>query len=70
MFSGLLTDLDPNEIAALLSVLVHDEKSSDTNVNIKNEKLAKAYQALIDHGRRIVKVYQEAKINVEEVTNK
>lgn len=70
MFSGIFNDLDPHEIAALLSCVVHDENSADSNVNIKNEKLSKAYATMMEQAKRIVKVYQEAKINIDEVKTK
>lgn len=67
MFSGIFQEMEPGHIAALLSCLVFDEKSNDTNFAIKNEKLLEYYNILLDHARRIFKVYQDAKINIDEV---
>ena len=44
MFAGILNEMEPNEIAAILSVLVYDEKSSAEGgklIVIKNERLNK-----------------------------
>ena len=67
MFSGVFSEMEPNEIAALLSDLVHDEKNTTEKQSIKNEKLAKYFSILLEHGKRIAKVYNESKINVYEV---
>jgi len=67
MFSGLFNEMESNEIAALLSSLVHDESSNAEKTGIKQEKLAKFYGVLLEHGRRICKIYNESKINIDEV---
>lgn len=67
IFSGLFGEIEPNEVAGLLSSLVHDESANNEKFGIKNEKLAKFYASLMEHGRRIVKVYNESKINIDEV---
>jgi superfamily II RNA helicase len=43
MFSGLFHEMEPSEIAATLSCLIYDEKNTDGNFIIKNEKLAKSF---------------------------
>ena len=67
MFSGMFNDMEPNAITALLTCLVHDERSNENVVNIKNEKLSKALLVLYDQAKRILKVYQESKLNIDEV---
>ena len=67
MFSGLFNEMESNEIAALLSSLVHDESPNAEKTGIKQEKLQKFYGLLLEHGRRIVKIYNESKINIDEV---
>ena len=57
MFSGMFNDLEPIEIASLLSCVVHDENSTEANTNIKSEKLAKSFASMQELGKRIVKVY-------------
>lgn len=69
MFSGVFQDLEPAQIAALLSCLVFDEKVNEMNFQLKNEKLATMFANLVEHGKRIFKIYQDAKINIEEVSN-
>ena len=67
MFAGLFNEMEPNEIAGLLSSLVHDESQNNEKMGIKQENLAKIYGVLLEHCRRIVKVYNESKINIDEV---
>ena len=67
MFSGVFNDMQPNEITALLSCLVHDERTNENVVNIKNERLSKALLVLFEHAKRILKVYQESKLIIDEV---
>ena len=68
MFSGLFNEMENNEIAAVLSCLVHDESAAGSEKGgIKNENLAKFYAAVLDQGRRIAKIYNESKINIDEV---
>ena len=67
MFSGMFQDMDPSELAALLSCLVYDERNSDMNYTFKNQKLADLHNVLLEHGKRVFKVYQDAKINIDEV---
>ena len=67
MFAGMFNEMAPNELAGLLSALVHDESSNNEKVGIKQENLSKIYGVLLEHGRRIVKVYNESKINIDEV---
>jgi len=67
MFSGIFQEMEPGYIAALLSCMVYDERSNDTNIAIKNEKLLELYNTLLDHAKRIFKIYQDAKINIDEV---
>lgn len=67
MFAGLFNEMEPNEVAGLLSALVHDESSNAEKTGIKQESLSKFYGILLEHGRRIVKIYNESKINIDEV---
>ena len=68
MFSGVFQELEPAQIAALLSCLVFDEKVNEMNFQMKNEKLGNLFANLIEHGKKIFKIYQDAKINIEEVS--
>lgn len=67
MFAGIFNEMEANEIAGLLSAMVHDESPNVEKVGIKQENLAKFYTILLEHGRRIVKVYNDSKINIDEV---
>ena len=67
MFSGLFTDMNGKEIASLLSCLVHDENSKDEKTSVRTPKLAEKFSCLIDHARRVHKIFVESKINIDEV---
>jgi len=67
MFTGVFNEMEPAEIAALMSCLVYDERSDDMTVNFKNERLTQALDILMDNAKRILQVYQKAKINIDEV---
>ena len=67
MFSGVFNEMTPSEIAALMSCMVYDEKTDDVNANFKNERLTQAFDILLDNAKRILQVYQKAKINIDEV---
>ncbi len=69
MFTGVFNEMTPAEIAALMSCLVYDERSDDQNANLKNERLIQAFDVLLDNAKRILQVYQKAKINIDEVKN-
>lgn len=43
ILSGFFTELKPEEITAVLSVLINDEKGGDKKLMIKNERLSVAY---------------------------
>jgi len=66
IFSGVFNEMEPNAISALLTCLVHDERTTDNIVNLKNEALSKALLVLLDHAKRVFKVFQDSKLNVEE----
>ena len=68
MFSGVFNEMSPSEIAALMSCMVYDEKTDDVNANFKNERLTQAFDILLDNAKRILQIYQKAKINIDEVT--
>ena len=51
-----------------MSCMVYDEKTDDVNANFKNERLTQAFDILLDNAKRILQIYQKAKINIDEVT--
>ena len=68
MFSGIFSDMTGKEIAALLSVLVHDESSkNDDKFSVKTPKLTEKFSILLEHARRIHKIFIDSKINIDEV---
>lgn len=67
MFTGVFNEMEPAEIAALMSCMVYDEKTDETAPNFKNDRLAQAFDILLDNAKRILQVYQKAKINIDEV---
>lgn len=69
MFTGVLNEMEPSEIAALMSCMVYDEKTDEAGANLKNERLTQAFDIFMDNAKRILQVYQKAKINIDEVNH-
>lgn len=67
MFTGVLNEMEPSEIAALMSCMVYDEKTDEVTAHLKNERLTQAFDVFMDNAKRILQVYQKAKINIDEV---
>lgn len=64
IFSGMFNDLTPQQSAALLACFVTEEKSN-THARL-SEDLAKPLREAKEMARRIVKVSQEAKMDISE----
>lgn len=64
MFNGLFNNLDPPQVASLLSCFVCGEKSSE--MPKLTEALSGPLRTMQDMARRIAKVSREAKIELEE----
>ncbi|WBW71311.1 TRAMP complex ATP-dependent RNA helicase subunit Mtr4 [Schizosaccharomyces osmophilus] len=65
IFNGIFNDLKPEQCAALLSCVVFQEKSEAENQRMKDE-LAGPLRILQEMARRIAKVSQESKFDVNE----
>lgn len=66
VFSGFFNDLQPSEIAAIMSCMVHDESGADkAKFMLKNDTLNIAYQKLLDQAKRLLEVYEECKLNID-----
>jgi len=70
IFSGVFNDLTPEQIAALCSCLVFEEKSDEPGQ--AREELAGPLRQLQDAARRVAKVIEDARlpIDVDEYVNK
>ena len=69
LLSGFFNHLNPKEVAAILSCLVHDENSGDVSkVIIKQENLAKAFREILEQAERIYEVYSDCKLNIDKET--
>ena len=67
VFSGFFNNLQPSEIAAVMSCMVHDESGADkAKFILKNEVLSISYQKLLDQAKKLLEIYQECKLNIEE----
>ncbi|EGR29952.1 superkiller viralicidic activity 2, putative [Ichthyophthirius multifiliis] len=66
LFANFFNDMTPNQIAAVLSCLVHDENSNQDNQQIQDKDLSKYFDIIIDHAKRIYIVMQESKMEIEE----
>ncbi|EPY50920.1 ATP-dependent RNA helicase [Schizosaccharomyces cryophilus OY26] len=65
VFNGIFNDLSPEQCAALLSCVVFQEKSEAENQRMK-EELGGPLRILQEMARRIAKVSQESKLDVNE----
>ena len=65
MLSGVLKDLQPDVIVALLSCLVHQENSPQA-ASPKIPELAAAYQQLVSIARRFSSIFIESKLNIDQ----
>lgn len=68
VFSGSFEHLQKGELCAILSMFVCDESGGakgDQGV-VKDEKLGSICMEVLDMARKIVKIYQESKIEVDE----
>lgn len=66
IFSGFFNDLEPSEIAAVMSCMVHDESGADkAKFMLKNDTLNLAYQKLLDQAKKLLEVYHECKLNID-----
>lgn len=55
------------EIAAILTSLVHEEKSQSDRKYTKNPKLKAKLQELMNEAKKVFKVLSECKASVDEV---
>ena len=53
MFSGLFNDMQVNEIAALLSCMIHDENSGQDKQIIKNNNIQTKYENLLEIAKKV-----------------
>ena len=67
MLSGVLKDLPVDVMVALLSCLVHQENSKESQPPTDNE-LAAAYQVLHNTARRFSEVFVQSKLNIDQET--
>lgn len=69
MFSGFFNNLQPSEIAAIMSCMIHDESGADKAKFIfKNDTLKAAYENIVATATSLVTVYQNCKLNIDEAT--
>jgi ATP-dependent RNA helicase DOB1 len=67
IFTGYFNDMTPIEIAAVLSSLCHEEKSSTERMHTKNPRLRQKLEELIVRAKAIFLIFKECKMNIEEV---
>jgi len=69
IFSGFFNDMSFQEIAAILTCVIHDESNADNSKYVmKNERLNSAFLEIKEVARKLVKIYIDCKINIEEDT--
>lgn len=65
ILSGFFNDMEPEEITAIVSVLINDEKGGDKKMVIKNENLSLAFQKIVSEAERLCEVYAECKLDID-----
>lgn len=65
LFDGFFNDLTPEQVAAILSVFVFEERSKETPALTRDE-LAKPLKVIQSQARTIAKVSQESKMALNE----
>jgi ATP-dependent RNA helicase DOB1 len=65
MLSGVLKDLPPDVMVALLSCLVHQENSPEAAAP-KTPELSASYQQLVSIARRFSSIFIESKLNIDQ----
>lgn len=65
LFNGFFNNLTPEQIAAIISVFVFEEKSKETPALTRDE-LAKPLREIQNQARTVAKVSQESKLAVNE----
>ena len=65
LFSGMLTNLDPNQSAALLSCLVYTDSKSENKI-IKDEKLSQPFNQLQQVAERVATIMIDSKIPLDK----
>ena len=67
LMSGFFHNLQPSEIAAVISCMVHDESGADKSKFIlKNDVLNDAYQRIQDQAKKLLDIYHECKLNIDD----
>lgn len=67
IYSGFFNDLTPQEVAGILTCMVHDESGADNaKYLMKHERLNHAFLQLKETAAKVLEVYVDCKINVEE----
>lgn len=67
IFTGYFNDMTPIEIAAILSSLVHEEKSSTERSRTKIQRLRQKLEEMIARAKSIFLIFKECKTSVDEV---
>lgn len=49
--------MDPSEIAAVLSALMHDEQNKDNQQPIKNDQLRQAFSLIMEEAKKVFVIY-------------
>lgn len=66
ILSGFFNDMTPEEIAAILSSLINDEKGGDKKFVIKNENLTLGFQKILSQAERLFEVYKECRLDIDK----
>ena len=67
VFTGFFNDMNPIEIASVLSSLVHEEKSSTERMRTKLPRLKMKLDELVQRAKAMYIIFNECKMQITEV---
>jgi ATP-dependent RNA helicase DOB1 len=72
LLSGFFNSLSSKEIAAILTIFIHDESggsgADNSKVHIKDANLARAYTDVVKQAQKMYEIYVDCKLNIDKDT--
>lgn len=72
LLSGFFSGLSSKEIAAILTVFIHDESggagADNSKFHIKDPNLARAYSDVLKQAQKMFEIYADCKLNIDKET--
>ena len=67
IFTGFFEELTPQQTAAVLSSVVHEERSSTERMRTKDPRLRNKLGELIQRAKALFSIFQQCRMGIEEV---